>query len=147
MNAIDSEKREISLIAAATEGHIECIRIILHAGADVNAIGKKKHTALTLSCLHRRFESVQLLIESGADVNLSLDHGAALHAAVSVGSLKIANIFLRAGANVNVVDLDNQTALMVAFMRGNLGCVKLLLQAGAEVRRSDKHDVYALQCL
>ena len=54
MNAIDSEKREISLIAAAFREHIECIRILLHAGADVNVIGCTKHTALTLSCLFGR---------------------------------------------------------------------------------------------
>ena len=143
MNAIDSKKKKIGLLAAASKGHIECIRILLQAGADVNAIGYENYTALILACLHSRDESVQLLIESGADVNLSLDRGAALHAAVSVGSLKIANILLRAGANVNVVDLDNQTALMVAVMRGNRGCVKLLLQAGAEVRR-DRYGYYAL---
>ena len=146
MNAIDSKKKKIGLLAAASKGHTECIRILLQAGADVNAIGYKNHTALTLSCLHRRCESVQLLIESGADVNLSLDHGAALHVAVSEGSLTIVNILLRAGANVNVVDLDYQTALMVAVMKGNLGCVKLLFQAGAEVRR-DRYGYYALRCL
>ena len=79
-------------------------------------------------------------------MNLSLDHGAALHVAVSEGSLTIVHILLRAGANVNGVNIKNQTALMVAVMRGRLGCVKLLLQAGAEVRR-EKYGAYNLHSL
>ena len=71
-------------------------------------------------------------------MNLRLDHGAALHLAVSEGSLTIANILLRAGTNVNGVNIKNQTVLMVAAMRSRLGCVKLLPQAGAEVRKRDK---------
>ena len=54
---------------AARYGHEETARLLLDAGADVNAIGNWKQTALTEAVQARDLASVQLLLSRGAAVN------------------------------------------------------------------------------
>ena len=53
-------------------------------------------------------------------------------------------LLIRAGADVNEVDVINCTALMKASKYGHLGCVSLLLEAGADVNIPDIFGVPAL---
>jgi ankyrin repeat protein len=54
---------------AARYGQQETGRLLLDAGADVNAIGNWKQTALTEAVQARDLASVQLLLSRGAAVN------------------------------------------------------------------------------
>lgn len=56
------------LTLAVRDGYEEIIRLLIAAGADVNA-GDKKYTPLTLAVKKRHKEIIKLLIVAGADVN------------------------------------------------------------------------------
>lgn len=61
-----------ALIAAASAGQLEAMKVLLDAGADVNFVhgGKKEGTtALHDAVEAKQFEAARLLVAAGADVN------------------------------------------------------------------------------
>ena len=139
-------KQYISLIAAASKGYEECVRILLQEGADVNISDNKGHTALMRSAHYGHNRCVKLLLEAGADVNFTSHSGAALSGAAMLyershqenklpsTAAACVDQLIQAGADVNIVNSHNKSALMIAAFSNYLDCVKLLLKAGAEVR-------------
>ena len=52
---------------AARNGHLESVKVLLEASANVNAKSSDGKTALMLAAWNRHLEIVQLLVEKGAD--------------------------------------------------------------------------------
>ena len=52
--------------------------------------------------------------------------------------LKIAQILIEAGADVNVSNQHGETALMESAFTGNIDCLDLLINSGADVNKADK---------
>jgi len=79
-------------------------------------------------------ESVRSLLREGADVNASQGDGmSALHWAAASGDAEMAEMLLRAGANLqSVTRIGHYTPLHVACQGGNAAVVELLLEAGAD---------------
>ena len=118
------------LMMAAWEGKLECGRILIEAGADVNHVDSMGHTALMWAVRFAHSEFVSVLIEAGADINLFDEDGnTALIWAARLGIMKSVRLLTEAGANVNTVNKNGETALSVAKYE----CVKDLLSAGADV--------------
>ena len=46
MNVIDEKAHQMALMKAASEGQLQCIEILIDAGADVNATAHGSNTAL-----------------------------------------------------------------------------------------------------
>ncbi len=60
-----------ALIEAAQFGHVEAVRLLLAAGANVNdRIPLTGDTALNYAVMHRKIELVRVLLQAGADVDL-----------------------------------------------------------------------------
>ena len=57
------------LMAASEEGHEEVCRVLLDAGADVDASEEKGRCALYYACAHGHTSTAQLLLDHGADVS------------------------------------------------------------------------------
>ena len=78
---------------------VDTIRLLLEAGAEVDAAGAGKYgTALQAAAAHR-WEYVELLLEKGADPNArGGKYGCALEAAVQKGHLRAEKALLKAGA-------------------------------------------------
>jgi ankyrin repeat protein len=68
------------LMYAATVGSLEAMKILLDAGADVNARNTMKQTALMLSVTE--LDKVRVLVEHGANVNAVSSRGRSGSAAV-----------------------------------------------------------------
>ncbi len=64
-----------ALIYAARAGHIEAVKVLLDAGADVNQASNYGWTPLLAATQNRNYQVGKLLIDSGADVNLSNNGG------------------------------------------------------------------------
>ena len=72
-------------------------------------------------------------------INCSNDHNdTALAAAAQKGHLQIAQLLLKKGANVNVLDADGDSPLHLASSSGHLELVQLLLGNGAQINRRNK---------
>lgn len=60
------------LIVAASRGHVEMVRLLINAGADVNCtVGGKKggYSALSAAAIRGHLETMQLLMDNGASVS------------------------------------------------------------------------------
>ena len=123
-----------SLFLASHNGHVEIVKLLLEAGAKVNAKGKNDMTALYLASLNNQTEIVKLLLEAGAKVDAKDNYGdTALYIASLRNNTEIVKLLLEAGAKVDTKDDFGITAMHAASRDGNAEIVKLLLDGGAKV--------------
>ena len=105
-----------------------------------NAPAGTKDFVLHQAVLDNDKQLVTRLINKGAAINVigsrKYGYGSALHLAVREGHLEIANLLLKRGAEVDVLDPDDFTPLHNAAWNGNLEMTELLLDAGADIEAS-----------
>jgi len=90
-------------------------------------------TVLPASDAHMDRSSIRALLDRHGDVNAPQDDGTtALHWAVYQDDLEIAQLLVRAGANVKAANRYGMTPLSLACTNGNGAMVELLLKAGAD---------------
>ncbi|KAJ3114030.1 hypothetical protein HDU96_002618 [Phlyctochytrium bullatum] len=119
---------------AAQKGRLECIEMLLKAGANVNAIDDCGFTALISAChgKERSLDAARLLIDRGANVNTSSPEYSPLSAAANAGNANLAKMLLEAGANVNWRNEEGETSLHCALKAASTATAVLLLDAGAD---------------
>jgi ankyrin repeat protein len=125
-----------ALHLAAFFGHPEAVRILLRAGADVNARSTNavRNQPLHAGAAGRSWEVVKLLVEAGADVNATQGGGfTPLHAAAQNGDLEIAALLLQSGASPNPRADNQQLPLDLALVKGRSDMVALLERHGAKL--------------
>jgi len=158
------------LMFAAREGDVESARLLVAAGADLNARGGDGKDALSLSLFNGAYDVASLLLDSHADVNQADAQGfTPLYWAVDRRNMETAPNFpwmvttdpmplikrlLDAGVNVNAMvnntprariregtpRLIYSTPLMRAAWSGDLELVKLLLAHGADPKVVSKDN-------
>ncbi|KAH6986800.1 hypothetical protein EDB80DRAFT_183080 [Ilyonectria destructans] len=125
---------------AAQNGHDTVVKLLVAAGADVNAAAAEfdGRTALQAAAEGGHLGVVKKLLAAGADVNAAAagDYGqTALRTAAERGYLEVVEKLLAAGADVNAAAAADggQTTLQAAAGGGYLEVVEKLLAAGADV--------------
>ena len=91
-------------------------------------------TALWRATHNGQLEMVELLLAKSRGLNQPLH----LEEAVLMGHFKIAEVFIGAGAEVNLPLRNGLTLLTISAIRENEAMVKLLLAYGAEVNFQDR---------
>src|SRR5258707_2241104 len=114
------------LMHAAAFGNVEILKLLLDAGADVNARNDFDATALLWGA--RDPEKARLLIARGADVNSRSKQGRTplMMASLLHGGTPIVSLLLAKGAEVNVKDNGGYTALGLAATIGEVETMRLL---------------------
>lgn len=141
---------------AALNGHVEIVKVLLEAGADVNAksgrsgltplheAAKKEHVDEAAKNGH--VETVKVLLKAGADVNAEDGDGDTpllyaagkrtiediLNPAVNFEKVEIVKMLLKEGANVNAKNKNGRTPLYWPMKQGKDNVVKVLVEAGAK---------------
>jgi ankyrin repeat protein len=128
----DEGGEKTALIAAIASGHVEIVKTLLNAGAEVNPKTWYDDIPLVFAAQKGQAEIVRALIDAGANFNLGFDF-TPLYEAATEGHSEVVKILIEAGADVNQTDEDGHTALMAAAYEGHLEVVKLLVEAGADV--------------
>ena len=122
---------------------------LLDQGADINARNHMDQTALMRAVICGAYESAKILIEKGARVRAMQisNRSTALHdvAAESRGTAKMAELLIKAGADVNAEMSGGYTPLIIAAGRGKTEVVQVLLDAGANVDACGESGKTALQ--
>jgi ankyrin repeat protein len=107
---------------AAFFGQAEPTRVLIHAGADVNAVSRNemKVQPLHSAAAARRDEVARLLIDAGADVNAKQRHGyTPLHAAAENGDVELVDMLLDHGAAIDAKTDDRKLAADYADEAGH----------------------------
>ena len=133
------------LIAAAANGQVETVQLLLDRGANIdalNSVNGSQHSALYTAVRENRFDVVKLLLSRGVDVKKGVNIYA-LQAAAARGSTDVAQVLLSKGADVNVMAYE-ETPLQAAVRRQHVDMVKLLLNNKAEVNAQDREGYTAL---
>jgi ankyrin repeat protein len=124
------------LHGAAGGGHLDIVKLLLRAGADVNLQETwksmpPKGTPLENAAARGHLNICKLLVKYGADLNKVGDF-TPLRAAAAHGQSQIVRFLLRAGAHIAPPSI-----LRVAVWARNKETVRLLIEAGADVHSAD----------
>lgn len=133
------EESDNPLHVASEFGEMGAVRVLLDAGADVNALGRSEETPLHRAAAEGHVNIVEALIESGADVNYVSDGFVAegeapLHPAAKNGEPEVVKMLLDAGAEPNITTNGRhaRTPLHFAVKKDNHEVVRMLINAGAD---------------
>jgi uncharacterized protein len=97
---------------AAFFGQAETARVLIHAGAPINAVSRNDMKVMPLhsAAAARRDEVARMLIDAGADVNATQQGGyTPLHAAAQNGDVELIDLLLDHGARVDATTDDGKT--------------------------------------
>jgi ankyrin repeat protein len=147
-------------------GHIELVETLIEKGANLELrditgrtpllwAGYRSNDYRNLDYLNIKIN--RLLIEAGADVNaraipnqhasdedsVSISDTALIQAARR-GSAELADMLVKAGADLDAQNDEGQTALMVAAQADHRELIELLMKAGADLTLRDKVGKTAL---
>ena len=132
----DAKRADYDLTRAASNGNAEIVKLLLDAGASVNASNEQGKTPLMFASETGAVEVVKLLLEHNADVNRQAD--ALVCEETFTGDVKLQQ---HSGTiNGTFVRLSEQkgvgnNALSFAVLRGRADVVRCLIQNGADVGR------------
>lgn len=118
-----------------------CLRMLLEAGAGVDASTEDGGTPLLLTSKNAEMDSAMLevLVKAGADPNQRDRRGvtALMHVALSCQASKL-KVLLEGGADPNAISNNGESALILAIKSfGGLRVAKELLNAGANPNQED----------
>ncbi|MEP0859719.1 ankyrin repeat domain-containing protein [Trichocoleus sp. DQ-U1] len=131
----DEEEEKTALIVAIASGHVEIVKTLLKAGAEVNPNTWHDSVPLVVAAKHGQLEIVHALISAGAEVNKpGWDCGGytPLGMAVEHGQVEIVRVLLEAGANPLGGDSET-TSLAIAAVHGYIEIMQLLLKTGVDI--------------
>ena len=116
------------LMIAGCNGHPECVKAWIEAGADVNAMNSMGETPFMQTNAWGHEHCSNVLLKAGADVNVTDNDGwtalmwASCHSNVEA--------LLQAGSDPEVTDKEGETALMLAARHGFVENIGKLLATG-----------------
>jgi Fem-1 family protein b len=127
-----------ALWCAACAGHLNVVKTLVKAGADVNHPTKSNSTPLRAACFDGRLDIVKYLTYHRADINIANKYNnTCLMIAAYKGHLDVVSFLLENGANPNEKALCGATALHFAAECGHLPVVKELLKYDAIFSTND----------
>lgn len=130
-----NESGDSALGCATKSGHLDCVRDLIEAGADVNSSNRHGETALMFATYENHPKLAQFLIDNGANPNIATQSGAVpLHVATKKNLTEMFYILLESGADPDLSDKMGQRALTFAIAAGNAAMVTKLIQAGSNPR-------------
>jgi ankyrin repeat protein len=124
VNAGDNWRGQTPLMWAAAQGHAAMVRVLVEAGADVNA----RSTVVTWE-RQRTAEPREKWLPAGGFTPLLL--------AARAGCVECVKALATSGANINEIDPENHTALVLALMNGEFDVAGALIDAGIDITIAD----------
>jgi ankyrin repeat protein len=142
-----SEDGITPLIAASSEGHVECVKLLLTAKANVNAKDKDSTNSIMAASARGHLDVVTALLETGANVNeQNADGHTALMFAYN-GKNQVETLWERynqfvaeakAGDSKEDVDDNGTGPIIREALDNHTALVDLLLKKGADASLKDK---------
>jgi ankyrin repeat protein len=129
---------QTALHVACQTGNAGILRVLIDAGANVNAKGESKETAYQQAYRETRHDIVEMLEKAGADIAvMQRDKDEALHYAIGFSDREEVLKYLAHGANVNA-EVNERTAYQQAMRHHDKHIAQILRDHGAAVEEKDK---------
>jgi ankyrin repeat protein len=132
-----TEVGDRALLLACLMGHLAVVKLLVAAGARVEAHASDNLGPLESASFGGHLEVVKYLVEeAGADVTRAIPGGGKtpIRCAVMQGHADIVKYLLgRPGSDIDAVSTRGETALTMACREGRLAVVKVLVAAGSRV--------------
>ncbi|GBP44129.1 Protein fem-1 homolog A [Eumeta japonica] len=143
-----SEHRVTPLWCAAVAGHLEVLRVLAAAGADLDASSDSGSTPVRSACFMTHLDVVRELVARGADIHRPNYNGGTC-LINSVQSVRLCTFLLEHGAAVDATDMQHKSALHYAIQEHRLETARLLLEHGADpaLRSRAGDDALQTACL
>lgn len=124
-----------SLCLAFFSGEMEIARLLLEEGADISPsqVVRAMFCTIEKDC----DDLTEHLLNQGVDLDVLDGLGNCLNKAIEKENMKIVNLILGKGINVNIRDWSRETALILATRRNLVSMVELLLEKGADINICD----------
>ncbi|XP_066175076.1 cortactin-binding protein 2 [Sylvia atricapilla] len=120
-----------ALYSAATNGHTDCVRLLLAAEAQVDAADKNGFTPLCSAVVQGHVKCAELLIMYQADINHAAERGQTpLYLACKNGNNDCIKLLLEGGADRTIKTSDGWSPIHAAVDSGNVESLKLLMYYG-----------------
>ncbi|KAJ5737756.1 uncharacterized protein N7483_002881 [Penicillium malachiteum] len=136
------------LECACQSSSLECIEMIVSAGADVDAIvDLQGRTPLMITATTDNYQVAEILLNAGAEIDHVHEHNGipAVTVAVFSGSLKVLETLISRGANLDLMGKNGYAPLRAAITGSNSEAAMMLLRSRVKVNTQyDDHQVTAL---
>ena len=149
-NLRDGRQRTLVHIAAHASAY-DTLRILVKAGADINAMEFQDYDAITIAAVANDVQMLKLALELGGNPTTvtSPYEGTALIAAAHLGHVEVVKNLIEAGSPLDHINNLHWTALIEAVVLGDGGAnhteiVRILVEAGADTNITDRNGVSPL---
>ena len=123
---------------------LECLRLLINYGLDLNKVNYKGQTALYLAVRNKKDKAVELLINNGADASIDAADGTSLvHVACKVDSSKCLEHVFNSGKVYGKIfqeigdDGVKKVPFHIATCTYGVECIKVLLKNGDHLAHED----------
>ena len=130
---------------------MKIMRRLLDAGADINALDRKRrnalhrHLRLGIRGYDRLGAIAEFLIDKGTDIHAVLMNGqTALHQAANCGAVEVVELLIRRGADIHARCELGKTPLYEAMLNRQMESAVVLAQAGSDVNSTGRFGVTLL---
>ena len=139
-----SDGKGSPLFCAAKNGHLTISKLLVEAGANVNAFASDHSMPLIEAARGKHADCVDELIQAGAIVNVR-DDKKVTPLIAAIGNISCMDILVKAGAQLNPkVDGVTRNPLLEAIDKNDTESVKFLMEKGAKVPPADQCESYEL---
>ena len=143
--SMKDEDGATALYLAAANGHTLCVNSLLRANVAIEARSAYGLTPLHAAILGQHADAAINLLTAGASYSSEIDLDGTswppLPQAALMGDLKLVEILINAGADVNQANSVGKTSLLIAAWNGHDSLIEFLLAAGASVEGMTRDNV------
>ena len=142
-------QKDQAIHKAAAKNYVDCVRLLIERGANVDARNKYGNTPAHRACAQGCIDCVSLLIDNGADLNSKNDDGdTLLHYAVRNGREEVIKLLLERGADMDIKNNSDLTPENFSFfnspksLRGSFFKSKInVLFEEEKAKRAESEDM------